>query len=74
MQLTITVIIFYINGILTATTTPGQCEPESNGNKEVIPCSTKYQKWDMTTGRGLVSYLGEAFLKGSTPLQRIQSV
>ena len=41
---------------LTDTTTPGQSEPESNFNEEIIPYLSEIQNRSLTTECSLVSY------------------
>ena len=42
----------------------GDCEPESNGNKEMILHSADLQKWNLTIKCNLVIHLGHHFLGG----------
>ena len=55
--------IWYMDGTLTFTSTPGQSGLESNGNKEVLYILQSY--WTgATPSNALVSYLGHPLGKG----------
>ena len=63
-------LILPIDGALTGTTTPGQSEPGSNGNKGVLYI-LESSRVEASPSDGLVSYPGYSLWKGSLiPLQR----